>query len=296
MSPPDEHSYAIVTPARDEAENLGRLGASLAAQRHLPARWVIVDNGSTDGTADVAAALAAEHSWIVPVTDASASGGVVRGGPVVRAFHVGVAALRDLGPLPDVIVKVDADTSFSPEYYDRLLAAFAGDERLGIASGSAWELEDDVWVQHHMTGDQVWGAARAYRRACLEAVLPLEERMGWDGIDVYKAGLAGWETRTLTDLPFRHHRREGERDGARRLAWAAQGRASHFMGYRFWYLAARAAHHARKDPVAVAMIGGYLSAALRRERRCADPAVREAVRQQQSLRSLPRRVREAAGR
>jgi poly-beta-1,6-N-acetyl-D-glucosamine synthase len=295
MSLPEELEYAIVTPARDEAENLERLGTSLAAQRRLPARWVIVDNGSTDGTHSVAESLAAKYSWVTVTTDASTEA-LVRGGPVVRAFHRGVAILSDAGSLPDVIVKVDADTSFPSDYYGRLLAAFAGDDRLGIASGSAWELENGVWAQHHMTGDQVWGAARAYRRACLEVVLPLEERMGWDGIDVYKAGLAGWNTKTLTDLPFRHHRREGERDGARRLAWAAQGRASHFMGYRFWYLAARAAHHARKDPVAFAMIGGYLSAALRRERRCADPDVREAIRQQQSLRSLPRRVREAAGR
>ena len=40
--------------------------------------------------------------------------------------------------------------------------------------------------------------------------------MGWDGIDAYKAALAGWSTRTIEDLPFRHHRKEGERDGARR--------------------------------------------------------------------------------
>ena len=287
-------SYAVVTPARDEEENLARLATSLEAQEHRPACWIVVDNGSTDGTRALAERLAAAHDWVA-VADAPAAPGQVRGGPVVRAFHAGLDRLRLLGPLPDVVVKVDADVSFPSDYFARLLAAFAADERLGIASGSAWELEGSGWRQQHMTGDQVWGAARAYRRACLEAVLPLEERMGWDGIDVYKAALAGWRTRTLADLRFDHHRREGERDGARRRAWAAQGRASHFMGYRFPYLLARALYHARREPAALAMVGGFVAAAARREPRCDDPVVLAAVRDGQRLRQLARRAREASG-
>jgi glycosyltransferase involved in cell wall biosynthesis len=288
-------SYAVVTPARDEAENLARLAGSLDGQELRPRAWVIVDNGSSDSTATVAQRLAAEHGWVVAV-EAPVPHGIERGGPVVRAFHVGLDALSERGPLPEVVVKVDADTSFPADHFRRLLDAFDADPRLGIASGSAWELESGSWTQHHMTGDSVWGAARAYRRECLDDVLPLEERMGWDGIDAYKASLAGWTTRTLTDLPFCHHRREGERDGARRRAWAAQGRASHYMGYRFPYLLARALHHARGERAAIWMAAGYLQALARREQRCADPVVRDAIRRDQRLRNLPRRVREAAGR
>jgi glycosyltransferase involved in cell wall biosynthesis len=39
-------SYVVVTPARDEAENLRRQAAWLAEQTHRPSEWVIVDNGS----------------------------------------------------------------------------------------------------------------------------------------------------------------------------------------------------------------------------------------------------------
>jgi glycosyltransferase involved in cell wall biosynthesis len=285
--------YAVVTPARNEAENLERLGASLAGQTVQPSRWVIVDNGSTDRTAEVAGDLASRHGWI-EVVQSEALPGLVRGGPIVRAFHRGLVELDDD---VDVVIKLDADTSFEPDYHERLLAAFADQLDLGMASGSAWEREDDgAWRQRHMTGDHVWGAARAYRRACLDDVLPLEESMGWDGIDALKAGLAGWKTRTLVDLPFFHHRAEGERDGARRRAWAAQGKASWFMGYRFWYLAARAFHHARREPAALALVSGFLGAALRRDPRCDDASVRAHLRREQSLWKLPVRMREAAGR
>ena len=60
-----------------------------------------------------------------------------RGAPIVRALHAGLDGL-DLEP--DVIVNVDADVTMEPDYFERLLEAFARDPSLGIASGSAWEL------------------------------------------------------------------------------------------------------------------------------------------------------------
>ena len=133
-------------------------------------------------------------------------------------------------------------------------------------------------AQRHVTGTTVWGAARAYRRECLDDVLPLEERMAWDGIDEMKAHAAGWHTKTLTDLPFRHHREEGERDGSRRRARTAQGRAAHYIGYRPSYLVLRSLHHARREPSALFMIWGYTVALVRREPQIADPAVRAQLR------------------
>jgi hypothetical protein len=119
--------------------------------------------------------------------------------------------------------------------------------------------------------------------------------MGWDGVDELKARLAGWQTRTLADLPFRHHRGEGERDGRRWKAWTARGRASHFMGYRGWYLTLRAVHHARSEPAALAMVWGYGEAAVKRRPVVSDPAVRTELRRAQSVRRLATRRREAIG-
>lgn len=285
-------TYAVVTPARDEAGNLARLGESLAEQAVAPLAWIIVDDGSTDGTGDVVSALATAHPWIRLVT-APPSARVERGGKVVRAFQVG---LGELGATPDVVVKVDADVSFPSDYFQRVLEAFELNPRLGMASGSACELRNGVWEERHMTAGSLWGAARAYRWECLQAVRPLEERMGWDGIDALKANLSGWETRIVPRLHFRHHRVEGERDGRRSLAWAAQGRASHYMGYRFSYLVVRSLHYTRREPAALAMITGYLGAVVRREPRCDDELVRQALRERQRLRSLRTRAIEALGR
>lgn len=282
-------TYAVITPARDEAAHLPRLAASLSAQTVRPSRWIVVENGSADETIAVARGLEGELDWMRVVACEPASR-AARGAPVVHAFHAGLAAL-DIEV--DGVAKVDADVSFGEDYFERLLAAFARDQELGLASGTCYDRLTGSPQERRVTGDHVWGAARVYRWTCLNDVLPLEECMGWDGIDVVKAQTYGWRTATLRELPFHHHRLEGARDGSRWSAWTAQGNAARFMGYRPSYLVLRSLHRAWREPAAVAILWGYLAAASRREPRCSDRAVVARLRAGQRLRLLPARAREA---
>jgi glycosyltransferase involved in cell wall biosynthesis len=286
------HPYAVVTPARDEAENLPRLADSLVGQTARPSAWNIVDNGSSDGTLEVAQRLAATHDWI-HVLSLPGTSVAERGAPIVRALQAGIAALASA---PAIVVNVDADISFEADYFERLLAKFDDDQSLGIASGSAFELRQGTWEQRYVTGSTVWGASRAYRWECLQQLLPLEERVAWDGVDEFKANARGWRTVAFEELPFRHHRREGERDGTAWRARVNQGDAAHFLGYRAWYLVLRAVWNARREPAALGMIWGYAAAAARREARNPDSESRAYLRRQQSPRNLRRRALEAAGR
>jgi len=253
---------------------------------------VIVDNGSTDATFVVAEQIAAEHGWVDVIT-VSGTTRPARGGQVVRAFCAGMAAL---GEAPDVVVKLDADVSFDPSHFERLVFAFASDPSLGMASGARCELSRGRWRRDAGTATTVEAQARAYRWGCLHDVLPLEDRMGWDVVDETKALLAGWHTSTIQDACFRHHRKMGARDRSRLSAWAAQGDVARYTGYRFSYLLLRALYRMGRDPAAAMIVYGYLDATFGRRPVHPDSAVRAYRRRQQRLRHVPRRVVEAFGR
>jgi len=283
-------SYAVITPARDEAQNLARLAPCLLAQHLKPVRWLVVDNGSEDGTADVINKLAMAHEWI-DLIQLDGPGRPTRETVIGRAVEAGLAALHHL---PDIVVKVDADVSFEPEFFDHIVRAFQREIRLGIVSGSAYERNRrGVWKQRHGTGPGVWGAARAFRRECLEEILPLDARLGWDGIDILKSDLRGWDARVVYEAQFKHHRPEGHRDGSRWNVWVAEGAIAHYMNYRLSYLLVRLVFRAIRDPRAIGIVWGYIRSQCHNEPRCADSAIVEYLRSRQRLRQMPFRAREA---
>ncbi len=284
-------SYVAITPARNEAERLPGIASCMIDQVLRPQEWIIVDNGSTDETLAVATELAEQHSWIT-VLEVAGEAVPTRGGPVVRSFHAGLAKLRDPA---DIVVKLDADVSFDSDYFSVLLEGFSRDPSLGIAGGTSLErAPDGSWAPSRLTANHVRGSVRAYRWACLQQVTPLEERMGWDGIDELKAQVRGWRTRTLVDLSYYHYRVMGAREHGW-LKWSRQGDMAHFMGYRVSYLLARTAYHMRREPNAAAMLWGFALATLRRKPRCSEKAAIAQLRQQQSLHAMPTRVREKLG-
>jgi len=281
--------YAVITPARNEATRLPRLAASLAAQTVRPERWLILENGSSDDTFRVAMEIARTAGFVEVLRMREPEMPPDRGAPVVRAFEAGI---QHLGKAHPTIMKVDADVTLASDYAQRTLEAFAQDTRLGIASGACYEERGGEWRRRSITSEIVWCAARAYRQVCLEQLLPLEKRLGWDTIDIAKARVNGWKTRLIAGIPFRHFRLEGERDGADGAAWENTGRSCYFLGYRPSYVLLRAIGRAREDRQALRIVSGYVKEFLGRGAQYGDARVRRNIREYQRLRYLFRRIEE----
>lgn len=282
-------SYAIVSPVRDEAAHLARTADCVVAQTHRPMQWVIVDDGSTDGTGDIARSYAAAHDWI-RVVEGAPHHQRARGAPIVRAFKRGVA---ELTARPDITVKLDGDLFFSSHYFEWVAETFARDPRAGVVGGVAVIYDGTRWLPDGKGTHHVNGVAKAYRTACLDEIGGLPESMGWDGIDEYSARARGWRVHVLTELEILHYKLRGSKQPWYRARWE-EGRGNHYMGYLPAFLAVRAAYRMMAERPRVlggAVLGaGFLYCRLTGDPTYGDQAAVALLRDEQRdrLRALAR--------
>ena len=280
----------LISPVRDEAETLQRTIDSVVAQTVQPVRWLIVDDGSTDETAEIADRAAAEHDWIA-VLRREDRGHRAIGGGVIETFDAGLAQID----VPhDFIGKLDGDLEFGPHYLERALECFAQDPRLAATSGKVFRWNGDrLEPEFSMVDESVAGCFKLYRRSAFDAIGGFVRAVMWDGIDFHRALQAGFRTRSLEDEALRivHFRPMGSSDRGilrGRMRW---GRGQYFMGSTPAYVLASGVFRMRERPYVLGglcIILGFGVAALRRDSRYDDPVFRTRLRawQWQRLRSL----------
>ena len=268
---------AICVPFLNEHDYLPEFLASLAAQTRQPDRLLLVDDGSSDGSHEVAAEFAASHPWatLVRRPPRSPERDRLATAKELEAFQWAVGQL-DLEW--DVIAKLDADLRLTPRTIETLLAELERDERLGLAGSYLQEEGQRIRIGE----GHVHGATKFFRRACFEQISPVPPILGWDTIDEFTARMRGWRTQSfaMPDGDPEHLRPRGTYDGL-----AARIPALGPVLVRARRVAdPRRALHAEADGDRAARVAGgasyaagYAGAAIRRVPRAA-PDVRASVR------------------
>lgn len=273
-------NFVIISPVRDEEANLSRTIESVISQSVRPREWIIVDDGSSDGTAGIADGYARQNDWIT-VCHRDNRGFRKAGRGVMEAFNDGYRLLRSKDW--EFIVKLDGDLSFESDYFMSCFQAFEKDSRLGIAGGMIYNVINGRAQKEICPAFHVRGATKIYRRACWDAIGCLLSAPGWDTMDEVKAQMMGWSTRTLPDVKVLHHRPTGTNDGM----WGAgfkNGRANYICGYHPIFMLLKCFRRIGMKPYLIqasALLWGYISGYLSRIPRADDPAAIRYLRRQQ---------------
>lgn len=294
-------SYVVITPVRNEEARFPQTIASMAAQTVTPRLWVIVNDGSTDGTGALADQAAREHSWI-RVIHRPDRGFRKQGGGVIEAFYEGYTLLnqelstRKAQPSSnpwDFLVKLDGDLTFAPDYFARCLAHFARDPQLGIGGGTICQNDHGLLVVECKDDPafHVRGATKIYRRECWDALGGLLRAPGWDTLDELKANMLGWRTCSFKDLLIVQLKPTGSADGAWRN-WFKNGRANYITGYHPLFMLTKCLNRLFRPPLGVGALGlfcGFMSGYFQRLPQVPDPELIRYLRQQQMSRLLMRK-------
>ena len=275
----------LITPARNEAEFARRTLDSVVAQTLRPAKWVIVDDGSTDETPEILAEYAAKHPWIEVVSRGDRGERSVGPG-VIEAFYAGLDRC-DLDAY-DYVCKLDLDLDLPPPYFEGLVAKMEADPRLGTCSGKAWYEDPDGRGRFmELIGDEMSvGASKFFRVACFRQIGGFARQVMWDGIDCHRCRMLGWTVRSFRDedLAFLHLRPMGSSHRGILHGRARHGRGQYLMGTSPVYLFVSAAYRLASPPYVVgglATLWGYLAASVSRPHRTVDREFRRFLRRYQ---------------
>jgi glycosyltransferase involved in cell wall biosynthesis len=276
--------YVLVTPARNEAAHIEGTIQSVVSQTVRPVKWVIVSDGSTDGTDEIVERYAARYEWIelerLPEKRQRSFAGKV------HAFNAGLARLRD--EQYDLIGNVDGDVSFGEDYFEYLLGKFAQNSMLGVAGTNYWE--GRLRYDYRFTSiEDVAGACQLFRRECFESIggyKPIA-RGGIDLVAVVSARMLGWGTRSFRGRYLVHHRPQGTAAANTWSRYFHDGEADYaFANHPLWEMF-RVTYRMASRPFIVCgglTFAGYLWASVKRDERLISDDVARFRRHEQMLR------------
>lgn len=222
-------NYYIIIPAYNEQKNIGLTLDSILKQTLLPQKVVVVNDNSTDNTAEIVKEFAKKYN-LISLVNTNSEQIHLPGSKVINAFNQGLEMLDENY---DFIVKLDADLILPENYFERIAQIFSENPKVGMAGGRAFIEKEGSWTLESLTdNDHIRGAFKSYRKECFLEIGKLKTEMGWDTVDELLSRYFGWEIVVDTSLEVKHLKPTGSEYNKK--SRYKQGEAFYRLGYGFW--------------------------------------------------------------
>ncbi len=256
-------SYILITPLRNEITTVEITLQSIIQQKVRPMLWVILDDGSQDGSADLVDGFCRQYPWIRLIGRPDRGFDLVGQG-VAELLNYGMKLIREYPS--SYVGKIDADLHLPADYFETLLVLMATEPSVGVCSGHPYTFENGRKFLERHGDDFPSGTARLYRRCYLEEIGDFVNSVGWDTVDLLRMQMHGYKAKVLHSLEYHHIRRMGTRNGYRH-GMIRDGRNAYLTGYHPLFFLCRAVFNMRYRPYllrTLCMLWGYCCAWQRR--------------------------------
>ena len=276
-------NYVLISPCRNEAEFLQQTLDTVIAQSIRPMKWVIVDDGSSDGTPHILAEYARRHDWIEIVTRTDRGRRSVGPG-VIEAFYSGYETIN-----PDdynYLCKLDLDLRLPPHYFEILMERMEANQRIATCSGKAYIEEEGHLISERHGDETSLGMTKFYRVSCFKAIGGFVREVMWDGIDCHRCRMKGWIACSWDEpeLRFIHLRPMGSSQQNIYTGRMRHGYGQYFMGTSLLFMTASAIYRINEKPYvlgSLAILWGWIRSALQGKPKYNDLEFRRFLRRYQ---------------
>ena len=273
--------YIVITPCKDEGENLPDLIESMVAQTVRPVVWVIVDDGSADDTPDIVESAMKTQDWIqsIRLDSAVRDLGLHLADVMKKGFDRAISHCRRYGIEYAYLGNLDGDLTLPPTFYENLMSEFEKDPELGIASGGTEHIIGDRVRYANLSVNEPSGGHMLIRKECFEECRGIPLSYSIDSVLKAKARINGWKTRRFEGNVATEIRDVHAAEGYWR-GFIYSGRSSYYLNINPLHVMARIVMYSFRKPhyIGIAYLVGYLGSIVRREKRINDGDVKRYFR------------------
>lgn len=267
--------YILITSARNESAFIQRTLDSVVAQTQRPERWVVIDDGSSDNTAEIVEGYIQKYPWISLIRNPKREGRNFAA--KANAVNAALAKVQAENIAFNVLGNLDADVSFDPDYMEFLMRKFIADPKLGVAGTPFTQEGGYDSTKDSFEGENfVAGPIQLFRRECFREVggYVASPAGGVDWIAVMTAKMKGWTARSFAEKRFHHYRLMGTAEKSPVNSLFHYGQKDYYLGGSPVWQMFRVTYRLLKKPYIIgglALLSGYVWAALKRVKRPITP-------------------------
>lgn len=272
--------YIVITPCKNEENNLPCLIQSLIKQSITPVLWTIVDDGSTDKSPEIINQIIKEYKWIQSIC--------LKEGPRDLTIHISKIIktgldfannyCKEKNITHDIIVFLDADMIIPDnDFFEKIFIEFEKDNQLGIASGEI-QIKDFSGNLVNANGrfDTISGGELICRRECVEDFGGVPLTYAWDSVMRVKAIRNGWKIKRFHEIKIIQSRETSSAEGLKK-GFYVKGASDYYLDMNPNIVFIKGLIYCFKRPyyLGFAYYLGYFNSLIRRKEKIDDKEIRE---------------------
>jgi glycosyltransferase involved in cell wall biosynthesis len=265
----ENSNYILVTPCKNEENNLLNLYKSLSTQIIRPVLWVIVDDGSIDKTPQIINDILTQNAWVSSLRLESGKRDV--GKHVYGVYNAGFKFAKEYCALNNInysyIGNIDADMVLRENnYFQEIIAAFESNNKIGIMSSTIYYMHNDKLVRENNRDNLPMGSPRIWSKKCFDETGGYPYSYSADSVSNVIAKKKGWDLLILDTIAAIQSRRTSSAGGLWN-GFIINGKSAYYRNYSTLFVILKSIKLCFVNPyyIGLAYFYGFFISTVRRE-------------------------------